>query len=209
MGSPITRGDGHILKHGAARKGRTTPEYKVWRSMIARCYYPASPSYPEYGGRGITICERWQKSFTHFLADMGPKPSLEHSIDRIDSDGNYEAENCRWATWAEQARNRKSVIWITHNGQTLCATDWELKLGLAPGLISHRLADGWTKQDALRPTRPHQRELTLGSVTRSVKEWALITGLTSQAIHDRLRRGWSIERLLSQPQRQYPIGGAS
>lgn len=95
------------VKHGATAGGKTTPEYGTWTSMRSRVLNPRHPQYADYGGRGITICPEWD-SFVQFLADMGPKPSPEHSLDRIDVNGNYEPGNCRWATHAEQGRNKRS-----------------------------------------------------------------------------------------------------
>lgn len=89
-------------KHGWSQ----TPTYKVWSSMLGRCNDSRNASYPRYGGRGITVCERWA-SFENFLEDMGERPSLEHQIDRRDPDGNYEPENCRWITRAENNARRK------------------------------------------------------------------------------------------------------
>lgn len=94
-------------KHGEAANGRCSKEYNTWTGMIKRCEEPRTNSYKDYGGRGISVCLRWRGSFEDFLADMGRKPSFGHSLDRIDADGNYEPSNCRWATSAEQARNRR------------------------------------------------------------------------------------------------------
>lgn len=86
-----------------------SPEYRSWASMIARCENPKYHHFHRYGGRGIRICERWRNSFELFLSDMGPRPSLKHSLDRKDNDGNYEPGNCRWATAKEQRLNRSNM----------------------------------------------------------------------------------------------------
>lgn len=88
---------------------KTIPEYAVWRSMKQRCSNPKNPSYLHYGGRGITVCERWRASFRDFLNDMGSRPSVTHSIDRRENDGHYEPGNCYWATAHEQRVNSRSA----------------------------------------------------------------------------------------------------
>jgi hypothetical protein len=93
------------LKHGEA--AARSPEYICWYGIIRRCCRPTDTSWERYGGRGITVCDRWRNSFEHFLADMGRKPTPQHSIDRINNDGDYEPANCRWATASEQQRNKR------------------------------------------------------------------------------------------------------
>jgi hypothetical protein len=96
--------------HGEARHGKLTPEYRAWAALINRCENPQNPRFKDYGGRGITVCERWRSSYETFLADMGRRPSPRHSLDRIDNNGHYEPANCRWATASEQRRNQRRMI---------------------------------------------------------------------------------------------------
>lgn len=109
-------------KHGHTRggaMGRQTPEYTAWSRMKDRCYNPNTERFKHYGGRGIKVCARWLESFENFFADMGLRPSSKHSLDRREVDGDYEPNNCRWATVREQSRNKARTIYVERAGSTV------------------------------------------------------------------------------------------
>jgi len=134
-----------MTRHGMSH----TPEYGVWVGMIARCKNKKGRSSHRYVGRGISVCKRWQV-FKNFFADMGERPSPKHSIDRYpDNDGNYEPGNCRWATDAEQQRNKSTNRFVVADGRRLCVEDWAELSGLHPTSILHRLDSGWNDEDAV------------------------------------------------------------
>ena len=141
------------MKHGHARGHKPSTEYVVWLNMIARCYNTDSTYYRNYGGRGITVCERWRESFAAFYADIGPRPTPAHTIDRKDNDGNYESSNVRWATRIEQARNQRSNHIIVFRGESRCLAEWAEILGVKRELLQDRLRRGWSVAEALTATK--------------------------------------------------------
>lgn len=127
--------------HTAGYKGtgKRSAEYGVWIKMKRRCFDDKCPDYPDYGGRGITVCERWLV-FSNFLSDMGLRPSPEYSIDRFpDQAGDYKPGNCRWATAKQQARNRKSNRLITYSGKTKCLTEWAEYFSVCESVLRWRI----------------------------------------------------------------------
>lgn len=124
--------------HGWPKKSRT---YLSWQEMKRRCRNPKAPWFELYGGRGISVCERWDK-FENFLADMGERPD-GRTLERIESNGNYEPGNCRWATPGEQNRNTSRNIWVDVDGERLCVRDWATRLGLSWASVRGRLRRGW------------------------------------------------------------------
>lgn len=135
--------------HGHMRNRRATPEYRSWSHMIGRCENENDAKYPDYGARGITVCRRWRESFEAFFEDMGPRPSIKHTLDRIDNDGNYEPGNCRWATKRQQGRNTRRNRMLTFDGETMCLADWAERTGIPRSVLQIRLRDGWSIQRAL------------------------------------------------------------
>ena len=143
-----------LYKHGGCvgrRNARQrTPEYAAWISMIARCYDQNARRYEYYGGKGIKVCERWLGSFADFLADMGRKPGQEYSIDRWPNNkGDYEPENCRWATSREQRRNTTVNVFLTFDDRMLCVADWAVELGTNKSTIYRRVQRGYNDEEAL------------------------------------------------------------
>lgn len=151
---------GDPLGGGRTRvKGRRQNRHSLhpcWRKMIERCYSATCRDYPNYGGRGIQVCKRWREDFWAFVADMGPKPTSKHTIERDDNDGNYESSNCRWATKKEQACNKRSNHLLIVNGIPQLISALAEKYNIDRLTIRRRLKRGWSEQDAA--TRPGYRQ---------------------------------------------------
>ena len=136
---------------------RTLPrepvEYTCWRNMNNRCRNPNNPAFKNYGGRGITVCDRWKSSYENFLADMGPRPSPAHSIERNDNDLGYSPSNCRWATKAEQFANRRCTMRVELAGQTFPLRDVCAFIGAPFEPVRGRLRLGWHLSRAISEPR--------------------------------------------------------
>ena len=145
--------------HGLSR-GEWKVEFKIWRGMVARCTDRDHPFFHHYGGRGITICERWtgENGAAAFISDMGKRPSKDQSLERLDNDGPYSPENCVWATRKEQARNKRTTRLVTFRGQTKSLAAWAEELGMKWQTLYARVGK-WSVEEAFtRPVRkPGQR----------------------------------------------------
>jgi hypothetical protein len=147
-----------------ADRRRIDPELRrirnAWKSMIHRCYSPSQESYVNYGAKGVRVCDQWQSrdGFKRFLRDMGLPPTRDHSIDRIDANGNYEPTNCRWATCIEQARNKRNTVFLEFNGVKKPLVEWAEEIGLAPRTLHNRVfLLGWTVAEALTTPSLHHK----------------------------------------------------
>lgn len=127
---------------------KSLPGFKSWAAMISRCQTKNHKAYPRYGGAGIKVCERW-KAFPNFYLDMGPRPTPTHSLDRIDTNGNYEPSNCRWATIDEQAANRRNTVFVEFGGKPIKLIDIVKGSKLSLVTVHARIRTGWALDAAL------------------------------------------------------------
>ena len=134
----------HSITHGK----HGSPEYQSWRAMRERCLNPNSIGYKNYGGRGIKVCERWINNFQNFLDDMGKRPN-GLTLDRIDNNGDYTPENCRWTDRKTQVRNRRPQIVISYNGETLSIRQWSERTGQKHDTIYNRMKKGWPTKEVI------------------------------------------------------------
>lgn len=151
------------IKQRSVIHGRTrTPEYRVWQHIKGRCNTPTDAAYHNYGGRGIKVCNRWNNSFQDFLEDMGLRPSLKHSIERVNNSKGYSPENCKWATRKEQANNTRNTRRIEYNNQSMSVAQWAEKLNVNPFTLYRRLYSGWTDLEIILTPIGQKRRISDG-----------------------------------------------
>lgn len=143
-----TKEDREVQREFKSIKKMYPYEESSYRNMISRCNNPNSTGYKYYGGRGIKICKEWEDSFYNFYRDMGPRPD-RCSLDRIDVEGDYNKDNCRWASFKEQARNKRGNTEVTYKGDTKLICEWAEELGIKENTITYRLLRGWSVAEAL------------------------------------------------------------
>lgn len=179
--------------------------------MVQRCLNKKCSQFKNYGARGIIICERWS-SFDNFASDMGKKPSREHSLDRIDVNGNYEPDNCRWSTTHEQANNKRNSVHLRVGSDVLSVSEIGTRFNVSAGTIySHVERHGKVKAEVwltnylsgvrLPPGLPKGiggKKITISGRTKSVYEWSKISGIAVGTLYNRIRVGWPTENLLNE-----------
>jgi len=135
----------NAIQHGMSR----TPTYQSYYSMLARCLNPKAHAFDKYGGRGIQVCDKWVSSFQSFLSDMGARPSMKHSLGRINNDGHYCPENCRWEDDVQQQNNTSQNHFIEVDGDRLTIAQWSRKTGIKMSTIRYRIKKGWPAKEAV------------------------------------------------------------
>lgn len=139
-----------LTKARSTEHGMTySPTWKCWNAMIGRCYVTSHTSYPRYGARGIIVCDRWRHSFSNFLDDMGERPTLRHTVDRRENSLGYSPENCGWATYKEQNRNKSNNHRLTIGDRTMTIVEWSEESGVRNTRICSRIRAGWSPERAV------------------------------------------------------------
>lgn len=188
-----------ITKHGYTKGGNKPLEYHIWHSMKQRCTNPNNKAYKNYGGRGITVCDRWMNSFPNFLEDMGFKPTEKHSIDRIDNNGNYCPENCRWATIFAQHNNTSRNVFYTYNGETLTIGQFAEKYNVSSKLVYSRIKEGWSIERSI--TEKYNKKpviITFNGESLNLSQWEKKLNFKTGILRGRYFQGWSTERILTE-----------
>ncbi len=199
------------VKHGHCVGGQS-PENLAWTLAKARCHNPDNKSFKNYGLRGITVCDRWRfgedgkGGFECFLADMGLRPSPQHSLERSDNSKGYFPENCRWATRKEQHRNMRSNRVVTFFGEQMCVAQLAEWAGIANDVLLKRLEKGWKFGRALSETprfRSSRFWVDFRGKRMRLAEAAKLMGLTPTTVSARISNGWSVDRALTEPIHAY------
>lgn len=166
---------------------------RTWREMKRRCEDADNHAFASYGGRGVTICERWSRSVIDFATDVGEPPSPAHTLDRRDNDGPYSPENCFWATPTEQANNKRTNHRLTHDGETLTVAQWARRARLPYRTLYSRILRGWSVADAIEtPLIDQHTAITYDGHTRTLREWADALGLPFNTLAYRVHAGWPL-----------------
>lgn len=185
------------LKYGIPR--REMREYRAWKDMKARCYAPSQQDRGNYKVNNIQVCEEWKNSFETFYLDMGKCP-IGYTLERIDNDKGYSKDNCKWASWNEQQKNRGSFNdLITYNGETFVLKDWARKLNIKYTTLYNRIyRSGLSFEEAIKDD-PYNKQQSINGIHKTVKEWCKEYNIEQTLVYDRIRKGWSLIDALTRP----------
>lgn len=193
-------------KHGMCSVKNPHRLYDTWSGMLERCRAPNHSMYRYYGARGIKVCERWNE-FKNFVEDMWPSWQEGKTLDRRETDKNYDPDNCIWSTPKEQQNNRRCCHRITIDGVTKTVTQWAEEKKIKVSTIFGRIRNGWSEHDSVMTPAAAQEhtgpagDLTHNGKTQSVPAWASEIGIKSNVLYLRLKAGWTHERILTTPVR--------
>lgn len=166
-----------------------TVEYHAWLGLRQRCNNPSNKRYPLYGGRGITVCDEWNNSFLSFLSDMGRRPSKNHSLDRIDNNGGYCKENCRWATKLQQSNNTRKTKFVIYEGERISVTRLAAKVGIKQPTLHSRMKKGWELNDAILVPKHKNADIEYdGYVFKNLRELSEYTGVHQSLLWYRINK---------------------
>jgi len=177
-----THGCSVVGKSGENERGT----YSVWLAMKSRCNNPKNKRYHDYGGRGIKVCSQWE-SFESFISCMGFRPTNHHQIDRIDNNGDYTPENCRWVTRKENSRNKRNNKILTVNGESKCLSEWAEQVGISQDTIGMRISRGWSDERAIFGTRHKKEYNTPDGKFKTLREVQDFYGMSSSGVHTRFK----------------------
>lgn len=181
----------------------TNSAYLCWKGIRDRCRNPNHPSWDRYGGRGIKVCDRWVESFDNFLSDMGPRPTLGHTVDRENNDGDYEPNNCRWATRRQQANNRSDNRHLILDGEKLTVTQAAEKIGINSETLRSRLRRRYNDNEALRGLIVGQK-FDHDGLSLTLHEWSRRTGIKTATLRYRIKNGMVFSDAVTQASRNEP-----
>lgn len=175
-------------------------EYRVWKGMRARCSAPCNINRGCYQKKGIKVCQRWD-SFDNFFEDMGERPA-GYTIDRIDNDKGYSPDNCRWASYSTQAKNRGGFnLTYTYNGKTQCLKDWARECGIYYNTLVSRIKRNptLTFEEILQYIDPRKKKIVWQGKEYTSDELCSLYNIPKSNFYDRIHKGWSLENILTTP----------
>lgn len=170
-----------------------------WRAMRKRCFCKNDKAYKDYGGRGITVCDEWNDFMAFYEWSMNNGYSEELSLDRIDNDGNYCPENCRWTDSITQGNNKRNNFRVEYNGETKTLAEWSRITGIGSSTIKSRIISGWSIEDALfcKPKSSFEVNITYNGETHTLTEWSKITGISYSSLRGRRKMNWDVADMLT------------